>query len=149
MHACPSPSEMIRHLTVPSGPFRTAKNLPAWPARFLDAQNRQAKLGDSPSHLVPESRPPDVVVTGRHRPKKLVLHFLSKILSLPTEPVGHSIGQLQKTDFYWEFPPLRSVTGAGIVQDLLGSHSRSVKHLKVVPIETTNIKQAIVIRLWR
>jgi len=44
---------------------------------------------------------------------------------------------------------LRRLTGAGGVHNLPGSYCRSVKDPKVVPIETTNIKQAIVILLWR
>ena len=39
--------------------------------------------------------------------------------------------------------------GPGALDILRGSCCRSVKDPKVVPIETTNIKQAIVILLWR
>jgi hypothetical protein len=44
---------------------------------------------------------------------------------------------------------MHALFDAGSVQVLAGSYCRSVKHPKVDPIETTNIKQAIVILLWR
>ncbi len=48
-----------------------------------------------------------------------------------------------------KFRGLHPSFGAGRVHILHGSYCRSVKDLKVVPIQTTNIKQAIVILLWQ
>lgn len=48
-----------------------------------------------------------------------------------------------------KFSTCRRLSDSGALHILHGSYCRSVKDPKVVPIETTNIKQAIVILLWQ